>query len=243
MAEAAAALEEMGFDLVDLNLGCPAPKITRAGAGAALLAHPRKAQALFERVARALRRIPATVKTRIGLKDPSGLEASEIARLAEGSGIAAVAVHGRTREARYSGPADLGAIARVKAAVRIPVLGNGGVFTPEDAAAMREATGCDGVMVGRGGLGNPWLYRAAEAALEGRPQGPGPEPGSRREAALRHLALELEIEGERAAALNMRRAACWYFAGLPGAAAFRAEICRAATTARQRELIEKFQLP
>lgn len=241
MGEAAARMEEMGYDLVDLNLGCPAPKVIKTGAGAALLRKPELAERIFRAVRRSVRRVPVTVKTRTGFEDPSGREALELARRAQDCGLAAVTVHGRTREQRYAGKADWEAIGRVKRAVAIPVLGNGGVMRAEDASALAKASACDAVMLGRGSLGNPWLFQAAAAALEGKPcEEPAPSLEERRRALLRHMELEFRFETERRALLNMRRIACWYFAGQPGVAAFRSEVCVATAPARMRALIEGF---
>lgn len=243
MAEAAAMIEEMGFDLLDLNLGCPVPKITGGGdgAGSALLRRPERAEAIFAKVVKAVRRIPVTVKVRLGYSEPSGVEAVEAARRAQGAGIRAVAVHGRTRLQQYSGRADYRAIGRVKAAVGIPVIGNGDVVSTEDARRLKSESGCDGIMIGRGGLGNPWIYRNVAQGLENPEPAPYvPTLEEKRRTLLRHLDLEIQYEGERLALLKMRRVGCWYFAGLPGAAEFRAGLCRAATTAEVRELILGF---
>ena len=243
MGEAAAAVEEMGFDLLDLNMGCPVPKVTSGGAGAALLKTPEKAEAVMKSVVRAVKRIPVTVKTRIGYDDPSGREAVDMAQRAQARGIAALTVHGRTRDQRYSGKPDWAAIGLVKAAVSIPVIGNGGVMSGADALAMREASGCDGVMIGRGALGNPWIYQEVSAALRGEAFSAGKHSlEERRATLLKHLELELRFEGERRAVLNMRRIACWYFAGFPRAAAFRGAVCTAQSSERVRELIEGFGL-
>lgn len=243
MGEAAAIVEEMGFDLLDLNLGCPVPKITGGGegAGSALLRSPDKAEAIFKSVVRNVKRIPVTAKMRLGYDDASGAEAVAVARRAEDAGLAAVAVHGRTRAQQYAGKADYSAIGRVKAAVRIPVIGNGDVLSAADARRLRETSGCDAVMIGRGGLGNPWIYRDVEEGLrnpEHRPAPPSLE--DRRATLLRHLELEVRHEGERLAILKMRRVGCWYMNGLPGAGEFRNRVCRAESVAALRELIENF---
>jgi len=243
MGEAARRVEAMGFDLLDLNLGCPVPKITGSGdgAGSALLLHPEKASRIFAAVVGAVKKIPVTVKMRLGFRDPSGEEAAEISRRAEGAGVSAVAVHGRTREQKYSGVADYEAIGRVVRAVKIPVIGNGDIRSGEDAKRLVRISGCDGVMLGRGALGNPWIYRNIEAALAGSEE-PDYVPTfkERRETLLRHLELEIEHEGEWKAVRNMRRIAAWYVGGYPGAAAFRHEICTAKTTGIMRDAIGRF---
>ncbi len=241
MAESARIIEDMGFDLLDLNLGCPVRKVVTNGEGAALLKDPRRAAEVFRAVKGATRRIPVTVKMRKGFEDESGREAVEIARAAEGEGLCAVTVHGRTQKQGYSGRADYSAIGRVKTAVSIPVIGNGDVLSAEDARRMRRESGCDGVMIGRGGLGNPWIYRALDAALEGSDEAiPLPSPQERLETMLKHLDLEVEHLGPRQACLNMRRITVWYTAGLPECKPFRAEVCRTENTERIRGLILDF---
>lgn len=243
MGEAAARVEAMGFDLLDLNLGCPVPKITGGGdgAGSALLQQPKKASAIFNAVIRAVKRIPVTVKMRLGFRDPSGSEAVDIARRAQEAGLSMVSVHGRTREQKYGGRADYAAIGRVKQAVDIPVIGNGDVRTAEDAKRLIAISGCDGIMLGRGALGNPWIYRNIENALRGNGQAPHlPTLEERRATLIRHLALEIEHCGEWKAVRNMRRIAAWYFSGVPGAAAFRNAICMARTTEEIQRIVEGF---
>ncbi|MBI4424094.1 MAG: tRNA dihydrouridine synthase DusB [Elusimicrobia bacterium] len=243
LGEAAAAIEELGFDLLDLNFGCPVPKVTGGGegAGSAMLRQPEKAEAIFARVARSVRRIPVTVKMRKGYSDPSGREAVAIAKRAEACGLSAVTVHGRTREQRYDGKADYEAIGRVKAAVSIPVIGNGDVLAAPDARRLRAVSGCDGVMIGRGGMGNPWIYRNVAEGLADPDRVPfAPTLGQRRDALLEHLALELEHESDWHAVVTLRRVACWYAAGIPGGAEFRSRVCRAPTGAAMREMIEEF---
>ena len=241
MAAAAEKIENAGYDLLDLNLGCPVRKVTAGGAGAAMLKDPANTEKVFKKVVAALKKIPVTIKVRKGYEDDSGKEAVEIAKIAEGSGIAAVTVHGRTRAQGYTGKADWEAIGKVKRAVKIPVIGNGDVLTADDAKRLRDISGCDGVMIGRGGLGNPWVYRNVEAGLadaSARPYVPTLE--ERRQTLLKHLDYQVRFEGERLAVLKMRRIGCWYFNGLPGAAQFRNAICRAESTDAVRELILGF---
>jgi len=243
MGEAAAKVEEMGFDLLDLNLGCPVPKITGGGdgAGSALLQQPHNASKIFKAVVGAVKNIPVTVKMRLGFNDPSGKEACEIAKRAQDEGVCAVAVHGRTREQKYTGSADYEGIGKVKKAVDIPVIGNGDVRSGADAKRMIEISGCDGVMLGRGALGNPWIYKNIERALNGDDT-PAyvPTLEEKRSILLKHLDLEVRFEGEWKAVRNMRRIAAWYFSGYPNCAAFRNAICSAKTTEAMYEAIRRF---
>lgn len=234
MAEAAAMLEELGFDLIDLNLGCPVRKVTANGEGSALLKDPGKAEAVFKAVRAAVKKTPVTFKTRKGFDDPSGDEAVALARRAEACGLSAVTIHGRTRQQLYSGRSDYEAIGKVKRAVKIPVIGNGDVVTPDDAKRIREISGCDAIMIGRAGLGNPWVYRN----LEGDPYAPSVD--ERRDALLRHLDLSVLHSGERQAAVNMRRVAAWYTFGLPNAKALRAEVCKTLDAALIRRMLADF---
>lgn len=240
MGEAAAMLEDMGFDLVDINCGCPVPKITAPGGGSALLVEPDKAREIFESVVKHVKRIPVTVKMRKGFSDETGEEAVQIAKIAEDAGVSAVTVHGRTRVQGYSGHADWDAVRKVKAAVKIPVFGNGDVNHGEDAKRLMEQSGCDGVMIGRAGLGNPWIYKSIEAALhhEGLPAGPALE--EKKQTALKHLELEVQTDGERTAVLKFRRIACWYIRDLPGASEFRATVNTLTSAAGLRAAIEDF---
>ncbi|MDE2039000.1 MAG: tRNA dihydrouridine synthase DusB [Elusimicrobia bacterium] len=239
MAEAARIIEGLGFDLLDLNLGCPVRKVTGNGEGSALLKEPDKAEKIFAAVRRAVR-IPVTVKTRKGFEDPSGAQAVELARRAQAQGLCAVTVHGRTQAQLYSGRADYEAIGKVKAAVGIPVVGNGDVAGAEDALRLKRISGCDGVMIGRAGLGNPWIYRNLDRALEGKPAAHVPGAAERRDTLLRHFELELEHQGARHAALNMRRIVVWYTAGLPQNKPLRAQVCRTMDVCLIRRLIEDY---
>jgi nifR3 family TIM-barrel protein len=240
LAAAAALLQDLGFDLVDLNFGCPVKKVVSNGEGAALLKDPDLAEGIFAAVRRAVK-VPLTVKTRKGYSDGSGAEAVELARRAEAQGLDAVTVHGRTQKQMYGGTSDHGAVALVRAAVRIPVIGNGDVWTGPDALRLRQQSGCHGVMIGRGGLGNPWLYRQAERAWEGELPVPGlPDRSVRRAALLEHFDLEVEHQGERQAALNFRRIGAWYTSGLPGAKAFRTGVYATMDVKLIRRMIEDF---
>ncbi|MBI3551333.1 MAG: tRNA dihydrouridine synthase DusB [Elusimicrobia bacterium] len=241
MAEAARIIEDMGFDLLDLNLGCPVRKVTGNGEGSALLKDPAKAEEVFKAVKKAVKRIPVTVKMRKGFQDSSGAEAVALAKRAEASGLSAVTVHGRTQAQMYMGAADYEAIGKVKAAVNIPVIGNGDVTGPDDAKRLRTVSGCDGIMIGRAGLGNPWVYRNLHNAMTGSTE-PAfvPSVAERRDTLLRHLDLEVSLLGERQAALNLRRIVVWYTAGLPRNKSLRAGVCRTTDVREIRTMIEDY---
>lgn len=237
MAQAARLAMAWNPDVIDINMGCPAPKVTSNGCGSALMRDISLAARIIESVAKAVD-IPVTVKMRKGWDDGS-VCAVELARAAEECGAAAVAVHGRTREQQYAPPADLTIIAQVKAAVRIPVIGNGDVATPEAARQMRQATGCDLVMIGRGALGNPWLFAQTEALLAGRPVPPAPPLSERMAVMLRHVRLMCDTVGEYEGMRQARKHAAWYMRGLRGAAAFRDEAVRMAHYDDARRLAER----
>ena len=218
MAAAAADLEDRGFQFIDINFGCPAPKITGNGEGSAMLRDPAGVGAVVAAVAGATR-LPVTVKIRSGW-DEDSVNAPEIARICEDNGAQAVTVHARTRAQQYSGKADWAVIRQVKRAVRVPVFGNGDVRCGADALKMFEDTGCDGVVVGRAAQGNPWIFREIAAALSGETFMP-PTPAERAQMALRHFGLEEDLYGEKRAVLEMRKHIAWYVHGMKGATRFR----------------------
>lgn len=240
MGEAAGIVESLGYDLLDLNLGCPVPKVAGKGAGSALLARPDECRAIFTAVTKNVKKIPVTVKMRLGVSDASGNEAARVAKIAEECGITAVSVHGRTRVQGYSGSADYHAIRRVKEAVNIPVIGNGDVLNGDDAQRMLDITGCDGVMIGRGGLGNPWIFKSIESVIAGKGALPEPSCDDKKKALLRHMELELLYREERTVLVYMRRIAAWYFKGLAGAVEFRGKLNVTQTIPQIRELILNF---
>ena len=240
MGEAAAIVEGLGYGLLDINFGCPVPKIAGKGAGSALLERPNEAREIFRAVIKNIKKIPVTVKMRLGVADATGKEAAAIAKIAEDCGINAVTVHGRTRVQGYSGVADYEAIGRVKEAVKIPVIGNGDVLSAEDAKRLKKISGCDGVMIGRGGLGNPWIFKNIENTLEKGVYTPEPTLEEKKKTLLKHLELELQHRDERTAVHQMRRIACWYFKNLPGVAEFRGKINICESASRLKELIEEF---
>lgn len=222
MSEMASRLEEGPYDIIDINMGCPVPKVVNNGEGSALMKNPKLVEAILTAMVKKLKK-PVTVKFRKGFNDEL-VNAVEIARIAESCGVSAVAVHGRTREQYYSGKADWDIIRQVKEAVKIPVLGNGDVFTPQDAKRMLCETGCDGVMIARGAKGNPWIFKQINHYLE---TGEGLPPPSREELKdmiLRHGRLQTEFRGENTAMREMRKHVAWYTAGYPNSAALRNDI-------------------
>ena len=236
-AEAARAVEEAGADIVDFNMGCPVPKVIKAEAGAALMREPDKAQAIIEAMVRAVR-IPVTVKMRTGW-DEKSIDALDLARRFEDVGVAAVAIHGRTKSQMRSGRANWEIIGEIKQRLSIPVIGNGDVNSPEDAKAMLDMTGCDGVMIGRGALGNPWIFRRVHHYLATGELLPEPTLMERVEMARRHLLLLAELKGEYIATREMRRHAPCYFKAFPGAARYRAWLVACETMEEYDRAFEK----
>lgn len=235
MSEMALMLEEGPYDIIDVNMGCPVPKIVNNGEGSALMKNPKLAGEILSAMTRKLKK-PVTVKFRKGFNDES-VNAVEFAKMAEQSGAAAVAVHGRTREQFYSGKADWDIIRQVKEAVRIPVIGNGDIFTPQDAGRMMEETGCDGVMVARGAKGNPWIFRRIDHYLKTGEVLPKPKPEEVKQMILRHAALLAEFKGEYTAMREMRKHVSWYTAGYPHSAALRNDINLVETMEELTELV------
>lgn len=237
LAQIAGELEEGPYDIFDINMGCPVPKIVKNGEGSALMKNPKLVEEILTAMVRAVRK-PVTVKIRKGFDD-STVNAVEIAKLAESCGVAAVAVHGRTREQYYSGKADWDIIRRVKEAVSIPVIGNGDVFSPEDAKRLVEETGCDGIMVARGAKGNPWIFKQIANYLETGEKLPKPSKKELKQMILRHGQMMMEFKGELAGMREMRKHVAWYTAGYPNSAALRNEINSVASMGELEELIEK----
>lgn len=212
VASAAQLVEQAGTDIIDINMGCPTPKIIKNGSGAALMCQPDLAYRIMASVVEAVR-IPVTVKIRKGWNDTS-VNAVQMAKLAEKAGIAAVAIHGRTREQFYSGEADWNIIRQVKDSVGIPVIGNGDIRTPYDAKRMLVETGCDGLMIGRGAQGNPWIFRQITHYLDTGEMLPLPTAEERLSVMLRHLDMLVEYKGEYLGIREMRRHGAWYTKGL-----------------------------
>ena len=225
MAEAAViAAEVSGADIIDINLGCPVGKVVANGDGSALMRDPEKAARLAEAVVKASP-VPVTVKMRRGW-DKGSINAVELAKMLEQVGVAAVAVHGRTRAQMYAGAADWVTIRQVKQAVKIPVMANGDIFSAEDAVKILQFTGVDLAMIGRGAFGNPWLFQQALAALEGRDIPPLPPLSQRCDTAVRQIRWAAEDKGEHIAILEARKQYAWYLKGVPHANYYKEQIVR-----------------
>lgn len=222
VSEMAKRIEERPFSILDINMGCPVPKVVRNGEGSALMKNPKLVYELVSAVVKAIEK-PVTVKIRKGFDDEH-VNAVEIAKIIEEAGAAAVAVHGRTREQYYSGKADWDIIRQVKEAVSIPVIGNGDVTSGEKAIQMREYTGCDGVMIARGAQGNPWIFSELLAYEENGTLPPRPSVDEVREMMLRHARLQLEYKGDFCGIREMRKHVAWYTKGLHGAARLRDKV-------------------
>ncbi|MBQ7013649.1 MAG: tRNA dihydrouridine synthase DusB [Oscillospiraceae bacterium] len=239
IARAAEMLQAYRPDFIDLNMGCPVPKVVNTGAGSALMKTPALAAACV-RAAAGASDVPVTVKMRIGWDD-SCINAVEFAQAMEEAGACAITVHGRTRQQLYSGHADWSQIAAVKRAVSVPVIGNGDICSAQDAAAMYEQTGCDLVAIGRATYGNPWIFKEIDSYFRGLPYTP-PTPEERMEMMLRHI--RMIIDGSQKppeiAIREARKHASWYMTGYHGAAAFRARCYGLSSYAEAQKLAEDF---
>ncbi len=236
VSEMAKRIEERPFAVLDINMGCPVPKIVNNGEGSALMREPKLAGEIIAATVKAVKK-PVTVKIRKGF-DADHVSAVEIAKIAEDAGAAAVAVHGRTREQFYSGQADWEIITKVKEAVSIPVIGNGDVTDGESAERMLAQTGCDGVMIGRAARGNPWLFKQIAAYLRDGRTLPAPSMEEKKKMILRHAALQLEVKGEYTGVREMRKHLSWYTAGLPGSARLRGAVNQVESFAELEKLVE-----
>lgn len=237
MAEIGARLAEGPYDIIDVNMGCPVPKIVNNGEGSALMRDPGTAEKILTAMVKAISK-PVTVKFRKGFANGEET-AVEFSKMAEACGVQAVAVHGRTREQYYSGKADWDVIRRVKEAVKIPVIGNGDVFQPEDAARMMGETGCDGVMIARGAKGNPWIFKRSLEFLRTGQASLSPSREEVREMILRHGRMLIEYKGEYVGMREMRGHMAWYTAGMPHSASLRREINQIETYEDMEKLLSE----
>ncbi|MBO6038899.1 MAG: tRNA dihydrouridine synthase DusB [Acidaminococcaceae bacterium] len=237
LAEAAKIVESRGADIIDFNMGCPVPKVVNNGEGSALMKTPLLAGRILEAMVKAVR-IPVTVKFRAGW-DEEHRNAVEIARIAEASGIAAVAVHGRTRNQFYMGKADWDIIRQVKEAVRVPVFGNGDIFSAENGLRMFKETNCDGLMIARGAYGNPWLFAQLRAALEGKDI-PTVTVEERLQQILQHATALVDFKGEKVAIREMRSHASAYIKGLPRASEYRERFHKLETLQEMIDLVNSY---
>lgn len=235
ISEVAKSIEERPFDILDINMGCPVPKVVNNGEGSALMKNPKLLGEIIEKTAKAIKK-PVTVKIRKGFND-SMVNAVEVARIAEQSGAAAIAVHGRTREQYYSGQADWDIIRQVKEAVHIPVIGNGDVTSPEKAKEMLEQTGCDAVMIGRGAKGNPWIFRQIAHYLETGEKLEKPDIEEVKQMMMRHARMQMEYKGGFTGIREMRKHVAWYTTGYPHSARLRNLVNQAESIEELEELI------
>ena len=222
ISEMAKKIENRPFSILDINMGCPVPKVAGNGEGSALMKNPKLVEEIVSKTAKAIKK-PVTVKIRKGFDDEH-INAVEIARIAESAGAAAVAVHGRTREQYYSGKADWDIIRQVKEAVSIPVIGNGDIRTPEDVAAMAEQTGCDGYMIARGAEGNPWIFRQILHYFDTGEHLARPDFSEVTEMLLRHAKMQIDCKGDYTGIREIRKHAAWYTAGYRNSSKLRGRI-------------------
>lgn len=235
MAEIAHQIEPRNFDIIDVNMGCPVPKVVKNKEGSALMLEPKRVEQILTKMAKSIEK-PLSVKIRKGFDDDH-INAVEIAKIAEASGVSMIAVHGRTREQYYSGEADWDIIRRVKEAVSIPVIGNGDIRSADDVRRMYEQTGCDGFMIGRGAQGNPWIF---SQILEGNLQTEKPDREEVAAMILRHGELLLQYKGEFTGMREIRKHAAWYTTGYPNSSRLRDEINHVETYEQLCELIESW---
>lgn len=239
LSETAKKIEHRNFDILDINMGCPVPKVVNNGEGSALMKEPKLIGEIVSAVSKAISK-PLTIKIRRGFNEAE-VNAVEVARIAEANGAAAVAVHGRTREQYYSGKADWEIIRQVKEAVSIPVIGNGDVVTYEDAVRLQKETGCDGVMIARGAQGNPWIFMHIKEAMRNNTAPLKPTIREAVDMMLRHAKLEVMYKGEYVGIREMRKHVAWYTTGYPMAARFRQNVNLIDTYPQLEELLLAYQ--
>ena len=237
MAEMAARIEEGPYDFIDINMGCPVPKIVGNGEGSALMKNPKLAGDIVAAMVKKCKK-PITVKIRKGFDDEN-INAPEFAKVLEANGASAVAVHGRTREQYYTGNADWDIISKVKSAVNIPVIGNGDITTPVDAKKMIEQTGCDGVMIGRAARGNPWIFKEVSHYLATGELIERPTLDEVRKMILRHARMLVEYKGNFIGIREMRKHVSWYISGYPHSAAIRNQVNMVESIEELEELINE----
>lgn len=238
MAEIAQKLNGTDAAIIDINMGCPTPKITKNGEGSALMLNTRLAGEIIKAVVNASAK-PVTVKMRKGW-DEDSVNAVELAKIAEENGASAVAVHGRTRNQFYSGKADWEIIRKVKESVSIPVIGNGDIFEPRDAKAMFEYTGCDAVMVGRGAQGNPWIFKRILHYLEKGEILPEPSPCEKINTIMRHMDMLISLKGERMGVLEMRKHIAWYIKGMRNSTSIREQVFKLTSPDQIKALLSNY---
>lgn len=237
MAEIAKQIEPRNFDILDINMGCPVPKVVNNGEGSALMKNPKLVHEIVSKVSKAIQK-PVTVKIRKGFTEDR-VNAVEIAKILEDAGAAAVAVHGRTREQYYSGQADWEIIRKVKEAVSIPVIGNGDVDSPQKAEALVKETGCDGIMIGRAVQGNPWLFSRILHYQQTGELLPGPGMEEIKEMILRHAKMQLEYKGNYTGMREMRKHVAWYTTGMPHSASVRRMVNEVESYEQLEELVSR----
>lgn len=238
LSEMAKYIEERPFSILDINMGCPVPKVVKNGEGSALMKEPKLVYDIVSSVVKAIKK-PVTVKIRKGFDD-AHVNAVEISRIAEEAGAAAVAVHGRTREQYYSGKADWDIIRQVKEAVSIPVIGNGDILCAQDVIRMKEQTGCDGFMIGRGAQGNPWIFQQILHQLETGEEMPRPSRQEVVDMMLLHARLQLQIKGDYIGIREIRKHAAWYTAGYKNSSKLRGKINEVESYAQLEALLEQW---
>lgn len=239
LSETAKRIEHRNFDILDINMGCPVPKVVNNGEGSSLMKNPKLIGEIVRMVSSAISK-PLTVKIRKGFHETDN-NAVEVAKIAEENGAAAVAVHARTREQYYSGKADWEVIRAVKEAITIPVIGSGDIFTPEDAKGMLAQTGCDGIMMARGTRGNPWIFEQIKAYLGQGILLPRPSFDEVKEMILRHAGLSVDYKGEFIGIREMRKHVAWYTTGYPGSAKLRNRVNEIENMEDLKQLLEEYQ--